>query len=226
MLTEYFLKGLVIGFTIAAPVGPINVLCVRRTIVDGRLAGLVSGMGAALADTTFGCIAAFGLFFIIELFDTERLWLNAAGAVLLAVAAVRTYYAGPPVAKTESHPSNLIGDFTSTFALTLTNPITIFSFIAIYAAFDIQPSEVIGAADWLLLLGVFLGSMAWWGLLTGFVGLFRRDFTPDGFKWANRISGIVIIGFALVVAFDTYFFYREGPTAHVTDNPAGLRNPR
>jgi threonine/homoserine/homoserine lactone efflux protein len=226
MLTEYFLKGLVIGFTIAAPVGPINVLCVRRTIVHGRLAGLASGLGAALADTTFGFIAAFGLFFLVELLKTERVWLNAAGAVLLAVAAVRTYYAGPPLPRRAPDPSSLIGDLTSTFVLTLTNPITVFSFMAIYAAFDIQPSDSISPADLLLLLGVFLGAMVWWTMVVEFVGLFRKDFTAAGFKWANRISGIVIMGFALVVAVDTYRVYREGPSPHDTQNSTGLRDPR
>lgn len=226
MLTEYFLKGLVIGFTIAAPVGPINVLCVRRTIVHGRLAGLASGLGAAIADTTFGCIAAFGLFFLIELLKTERLWLNIAGAVLLAVAAVRTYYAGPPVPRSAPDPSSLIGDLTSTFALTLTNPITVFSFMAIYAAFDIQPSDKISPADLLLLLGVFLGAMVWWTLLVEFVGLFRKDFTANGFRWANRISGIVIMGFALVVAIDSYRFYRDSIATHAAESPAGNGQPR
>jgi threonine/homoserine/homoserine lactone efflux protein len=226
MLTEYFLKGLIIGFTVAFPVGPINVLCAHRTLMHGRLAGIASGLGAALADTAIACVAAFGLFFITNLLNTERVWINSAGAVLLAVAGFRTYYRAPPKTRLTADPSNLIGDLTSTFALTLTNPITILSFITIYAAFDIQPNDEITAADWFLLLGIFLGSMVWWLVLTGFVGLFRKEFTPAGFKWANRIAGIVILICALVVAIDSYRYYREGAATNATENPAGLRDAR
>jgi threonine/homoserine/homoserine lactone efflux protein len=226
MLTEYFLKGLVIGFTVAFPVGPINVLCAHRTLIHGRLVGIVSGLGAALADTLFATLAAFGLFFIINLLDTERVWLNSVGAVLLAIAGFRTYYRAPPRPRLDPDPTSLIGDLTSALALTLTNPITIFSFITIYAAFDIQPDESVTAADWLLLLGIFVGSMVWWTVLIGFVGLFHKEFTPAGFKWANRIAGIVILACAVVVAIDSYRYYREGPRANGPENPTRLRDAR
>jgi threonine/homoserine/homoserine lactone efflux protein len=227
MITEYFLKGIVIGFTVAVPVGPINVLCAHRTLSHGRLSGIVSGLGAAIADTAFACIAAFGLFFLIEIIDAERVWFNSAGAVILAIAGFRTYYrAPPPKTQLALAPSNLLGDFTSTFALTLANPITIFSFITIYAAFDIHPNDKIGLADWLLLLGVFLGSMVWWSILTGFVGLFHKEFTPAGLKWANRIAGIVILACALIVAIDSYTYYRDGAANRGRETPAGLRDAR
>src|SRR5262245_48765810 len=130
MLTSLFIKGLVVGFLIAAPVGPVNVMCVRRTIMHGRLVGLVSGMGAATADTIFGAIAAFGLSFVYELIMHERFWLGLGGGILLLVMGVRTLLAEPPRATDTADPPNLLGDYTSTLFLTLTNPVTIVSFLA------------------------------------------------------------------------------------------------
>ena len=134
MLTSLFIKGLLVGFLIAAPVGPVNVMCVRRTIMHGRLVGLVSGMGAATADTIFGAIAAFGLSFVYEMMMTERFWLGLGGGVLLLVMGIRTLLAKPPRATDTVDPPNLLGDYTSTLFLTLTNPVTILSFLAAFTA--------------------------------------------------------------------------------------------
>jgi len=197
-----FVKGLVIGFLIAAPVGPINVLCVRRTLIHGRLAGLTSGFGAAAADTVFGAIAAFGVLFITDLLVAHQTELGLAGAVFLLVLGIRTLIKPPPDLVGGRDPTALVADFTSTFLLTLTNPITIFSFIGVYVAFGIKPDGRIDLGDWLLLLGVFLGSSLWWLLITSAAAFYRTRFTVAGFKWANRIAGIIILGFALFVIYE------------------------
>ena len=203
MLSSYFLKGLIIGFMVAVPVGPINVLCVRRTLVHGRLVGLISGLGAAAADTLFGSIAAFGLIFVAGVMMEERIWLSFVGGGLLVVIGLRTLLTSSATEPSRApDPTSLAGDFTSTFFLTLTNPITILSFLAIFAAFGIQADEAVDASDWLLLLGVFLGSTGWWVLLTGLVGLTRERFTQAGFRWLNRIAGAVILGFAVVLLWE------------------------
>ncbi len=203
MLSSYFLKGLIIGFMVAVPVGPINVLCVRRTLVHGRLVGLISGLGAAAADTLFGSIAAFGLIFVAGVMMEERIWLSFVGGGLLVVIGLRTLLTASATEPARApDPTSLAGDFTSTFFLTLTNPITILSFLAIFAAFGIQADEAVDASDWLLLLGVFLGSTGWWVLLTGLVGLTRERFTQAGFRWLNRIAGAVILGFAVVLLWE------------------------
>lgn len=204
MLISVFVKGLIIGFMIAAPVGPINVLCVRRTIVQGRVVGFVSGMGAACADTLFGAVAAFGLVFIHALLMGERFWLGVAGGAVLIVIGVRTLLAPPPQARDVAEQKlNLIGDFTSTFLLTLTNPVTIMSFLAAFTLFGVQDG---GGADepdsWLLLAGVFAGATAWWLLLTMGVGLFQHRFDANGLRWANRVAGILILAFAGFVLWE------------------------
>jgi threonine/homoserine/homoserine lactone efflux protein len=203
MLVSVFLKGLIIGFMIAAPVGPINVLCVRRTIMHGRLVGIVSGLGAAAADTVFGAIAAFGLVFIQTLLMSERLWIGLIGAAILVVLGVRCLIAPLPRPKTTADPTNLVGDFTSTFLLTLTNPVTVLSFLAAFTAFGIQGDGSIDIDEWLLLLGVFVGSSAWWLLLTLSVGLFHGRFNEPTLRWANRVAGIIILVFAGAVLLDT-----------------------
>lgn len=199
MLLTLFLKGLVIGFVIAAPVGPINIMCVRRTIVHGRMAGLASGVGAALADTLLGAIAIFGLAFVTQFVIEERFWLALAGAAFLAILGVRSLSKPPPKLISARDPTSLIGDFTSTLFLTLSNPITILSFFGIFAAFGVNPDELIGPDDWAALLGVFAGAMAWWLTVIGLAGLFHGRFTETGLMWANRITGIVMLAFAAIV---------------------------
>jgi threonine/homoserine/homoserine lactone efflux protein len=202
MLVTLFVKGFVIGFIIAAPVGPINIMCVRRTIVHGRLAGLVSGCGAAMAYTVLGAIAIFGLAFLSEFLIGERFWLAVGGALFLTVLGIRSLTKPPPKLVSGRDPTNLVGDFTSTFVLTLSNPITILSFFGIFAAFGVHPDERIGPDDWAALLGVLAGSTAWWLTLIGLAGMFHGRFTVSGLVWANRITGVVMLVFAAVVLFE------------------------
>jgi threonine/homoserine/homoserine lactone efflux protein len=203
LVVSVFVKGLLAGFLIAAPVGPINVMCVRRTIVYGRLVGIVSGIGAATADTFFGAIAAFGLTFLHDFLMREKFWFAIVGAALLVIMGVRLLIAKPPQKKKDepedADPATLLGDFTSTGFLTLTNPVTVLSFLAVFGAFGVQNQERSLADSWTLLLGVFLGSCTWWLLLTTTVGLLRDRFNREGLRWANRIAAVVILGFAVLV---------------------------
>lgn len=197
-----FLKGLIAGFLIAAPVGPVNVLCIRRTIVHGRLVGVLSGLGAAAADTIFGAIAAFGLSFVHELVMREKFWFGLIGAIVLVVIGVRTLWAKAPKEKDdkeEKDPATLLGDFTSTLILTLTNPVTVLSFLAVFSAFGVQNDERTLADEWMVVAGVFLGACIWWLLLTNSVAFFRDKFNQRGLRWTNRIGGVLILGFAVVV---------------------------
>jgi threonine/homoserine/homoserine lactone efflux protein len=199
MLVTLFVKGFVIGFIIAAPVGPINIMCVRRTIVHGRLAGLVTGSGAALADTILGAIAIFGLAFLEQFLLHERFWLALGGAVFLAVMGVRSLLKPPPKLVSGRDPTSLIGDFTSSFALTLSNPITILSFFGIFAAFGVHPDDQIGADDWATMMGVMSGALTWWLTVVSLAGMFHGRFTVSGLVWANRITGVVMLVFAAAV---------------------------
>jgi len=195
---SFFLRGIIIGFSIAAPVGPIGVLCIRRTLAEGRAAGFVSGLGAALADALYGCIAGFGLTFISSFFVSQRLWLQLIGGLFLCWLGFKTFTTAPAERAAEVKGGGLLRDFLSTFVLTLTNPLTILSFAAVFAALGLAGTEGDYAAAAILVSGVFLGSALWWLLLCGGVGLLRSRFDQRGMLWVNRVSGGLIIAFGVI----------------------------
>ena len=191
------LKGLVIGFSIAAPVGPIGVLCIRRTLVQGRLYGFVSGLGAASADAIYGAIAGFGLTFISTFLVEQQTWLRLIGGLFLFVLGLKTLLEKPKDQEFSDQMNKRIDAYGSTFFLTLTNPITIISFAAIFAGLGLASEGKNYFSAGILVFGVFTGSMLWWLLLSGGAGIFREKFTLNGLQWINRISGVIIIGFGI-----------------------------
>ena len=193
-----FFRGLMVGFSIAAPVGPIGVLCIRRTLTDGRVAGLVSGLGAATADAFYGCVAGFGLTFISAALIEHQLWFQLCGGLFLCYLGIKTLLSKPAEQAANTSGRGLPGAYASTFLLTVTNPLTILSFAAIFAALGLANTTESYASAVVLVLGVFLGSAAWWLLLVGGVGSFRTRFNMQGLLWVNRISGLVITVFGVV----------------------------
>lgn len=194
---ELLVRGLILGFTIAAAVGPISLLVIRRTIAEGRIVGLASGMGVATADATYGAIAAFGLGAITDLLIGGQRILGLVGGIFLLWLAWQTARAEPTEpATTPDRKSGLPGAYLSILGLTMTNPMTILSFAALFAGLGIAPGNVAGAAS--LTLGVFLGSSAWWLLLTLVVGALRSRVTKAWLGRINVASGVVIGLFALV----------------------------
>lgn len=196
----FFLKGILLGFAIAAPVGPIGILCIRRTVQYGRFSGLFSGLGAATADTIYAGIAAFGLNFASSLLIAGQFWLQLLGGLFLLYLGYKTFYAKIQGEERAVSHTTLISDFFSTFLLTLTNPATIFSFVAVFAALGLHTTEEekIGADALLLVVGVFLGSGAWWLSLSEGITLFRKRFSYKRMLWINRIAGALIAVFGAV----------------------------
>ena len=192
------LRGWLLGFAIAAPVGPIGVLCIRRTLSDGRLVGLLSGLGAATADMLYGAIAAFGVTAVQRVLVSQQPWLQTIGGVFLVYLGVRTFFARPAEnAASVGAPRGRLSAYLTTLGLTLTNPATILSFTVIFAGLRLgQIASGFGSAA-LLVLGVFLGSASWWILLSAVVGLFRERFNASWMVWVNRLAGAVILGFGL-----------------------------
>jgi threonine/homoserine/homoserine lactone efflux protein len=190
-----FFRGLVIGFSIAAPVGPIGVLCIRRTLADGQISGLVSGLGAATADAMYGCVAGFGLTFISSLLIGQQMWLRLFGGLFLCYLGIKTLLSKPAEKEANLNQSGLFSSYLSTFLLTVTNPLTILSFAAIFAGLGLATAGGSYASALILVLGVFLGSATWWFLLSGGVGLFHDKFNTQVLLWVNRISGVIIMIF-------------------------------
>lgn len=190
-------RGFVIGFGIAAPVGPIGLLCMQRTLNQGRMAGLVTGLGAASADAVYGFVAAFGLTLVSVFLVDYRYWLGVAGGAFLLYLGVRTLLAKPAERAARVEESDLVRSYLSTFVLTLTNPMTILSFIAIFAGAGLAAGAGSTWEATLMVAGVFVGSATWWLLLSGGVSLLRTRFTPRGMVWVNRGAGAIIVIFGL-----------------------------
>ncbi len=198
MDTDLLLRGAAIGFSIAAPVGPIGVLCIRRTLTQGRLSGLLSGLGAATADAIFGCIAAFGLGVVSRFLVDQQNALRLVGGLFLCYLGIKTLLIHPSNAeKTTLKNNGLVAAYLSTLFLTLTNPITILSFTAIFAGVGLASAAGSDFSAVTLVLGVFIGSALWWLLLSGGAGILRTRSNPANMRWINRISGLIITGFGV-----------------------------
>ncbi|HXT40453.1 MAG TPA: LysE family transporter [Candidatus Angelobacter sp.] len=201
MTTTFLVKGVIVGFSIAAPVGPIGVLCIRRTLTEGRLAGLASGLGAATADAFYGAVAVFGLTAISSLFVGHQILLRLAGGLFPCCLGVNTFLSRPGARAATPGKVSLAGAYSSTLVLTLTNPVTILLFAGVFAGLGVgnRMENHLGAS--LVVSGVFFGSAAWWLLLCGGVAVFRNQFDTQGLRRVNRVSGVVITVFGLMAIF-------------------------
>lgn len=197
---ETALKGVILGFSIAAPVGPIGVLCMRRTLDAGVLAGVAGGLGTALADAAYASIAAFGIAGLAATLQSARLPLAVVGAALLLWMGGKTFLAPSHESNApERGQSGLLGTTAATFALTAANPATILSFAAVFAGLGLAAG--VGASSAAAMVGgVFAGSMAWWVILSCGVASVRRRIGPRTMRWMNRISGAILIAFGLIAA--------------------------
>lgn len=194
----FFLKGLAIGFSIAAPVGPIGLLTIRRTLASGWASGFATGLGAASADALYGAVAALGLTAVSALLIAQEQWLRLAGGIFLIYLGWRTGTAQParqdPAMR---RAGSLWRDYLSSLALTATNPATILSFVAVFAGLGLAAAGSYGGAM-LMVLGVFLGSALWWLILSATVRQVRDRLRSDHLRWINLFSGTLLAGFGLL----------------------------
>ncbi|OHE79955.1 MAG: hypothetical protein A3G75_10070 [Verrucomicrobia bacterium RIFCSPLOWO2_12_FULL_64_8] len=194
---QTLLQGLIIGFCIAAPVGPINLLCLRRSLVDGRRVGFISGLGAAAADTVYGAIAALGLTAITDFLILHRPWLQFFGGIFMCGLGLEMMWKKPTRRETNAplHVSRMRDAFVSTFLLTLPNPVTIIAFTGVFAGLGLgwQTDGVAGTFE--LIGGVFIGSSLWWLVLTLLAGTFGRHLNDGTLRWITFGAGVVIAAF-------------------------------
>lgn len=199
-LIEFLLKGLAIGFAIAAPVGPIGVLCIRRTFAEGRAAGVATGLGAATADACYGAVAGFGLTAVSGFLLGFQSELRLFGGLFLCALGLKTALEKPASGAVKLEGRGLAPAYATTVAFTLTNPATILSFAAVFAGAGLgQQAHGIGAAL-AIVSGVFVGSTAWWLLLTGFVERWRRRYPDFAGLAPHALGGAVVAGVTLGVA--------------------------
>lgn len=206
---EILFKGILLGFAIAAPVGPIGLLCIRRTLQYGRLSGLYSGLGAATADLFYAMIAALGLTLVSDFFLHYLGCLKIIGGAVLLYLGIKTFFShqvdDKDAQETKSHTP--FKDFFSTFLLTLTNPLTILAFFAMFASFGLASIAQNRPHISLLLIGIFLGSSLWWLLLSEGVSFFRKKMGNRLLTLLNRIAGIALISFGILSWVSLFFCY-------------------
>lgn len=192
-----FLQSLVIGVSIAAPVGPIGVLCVRRTLAQGFGIGIATGLGAASADALYAMIAGSGLVLVAGFLVSQQQWIHLVGGVFLCYLGIRTSLTQPSKPVEISGRKSYAAAYSSTFFLTITNPITIMAFAGIFAGLGLAADNrsLLSLAS--MVAGVFLGSMFWWLFLSSVVSRYRNRFGERQMLWVNRVSGLVILGFGI-----------------------------
>ncbi len=200
-------RGLLIGFAIAAPVGPIGILCIQRTLHRGHLAGLVSGLGAATADACYGLVAGLGLTAVATFLSSQRVILGVIGGLFLAYLGVRMLLVPPATAAAMVQDGRGLGSaYTSTLLLTLTNPMTIFSFMAIFAGLGLATTahQSNGMDVIVLVAGVFGGSALWWSVLSSVTARLRRRMHATAMAWINRGAGVSLLVFAGYLMLETF----------------------
>ncbi|EOP73414.1 MULTISPECIES: LysE family translocator [Bacillus] len=202
MASEFLLKGLIIGFSIAAPVGPIGILCIRRTLENGKVVGFMSGLGAATADGLYSLIAGLSLTVITNYLINQQLWFQLIGGIFLGYFGVKTYKSKPSNTLTKSKNEQNIKAYASTFFLTLTNPVTILSFIALFSGLGIANSDIDLMEKLILVLGVFLGLILWWLFLSIVVSLLKNRINAYSLIIINKTSGLILLLFSLRSFYD------------------------
>ncbi|OIR06203.1 threonine efflux system [mine drainage metagenome] len=190
-----FLRGMVIGFALAAPVGPVGILCIRRALADGRYAAFIAGLGAACADTFYGAVAGLGITVISAFLVSHATTLRLVGGLFLMVLGGRTWRTPPRFDPQPVSGPGLARDFLSTFLITLSNPATILASMGVFAAMGVMGGSTAAAPSRLLILGVFAGSSLWWLVLSGIASALRAKFTPAALARLNHISGAALMLF-------------------------------
>ncbi len=209
----YILWGIIIGVAVAAPIGPVNIICLQRTLKLGIAAGLITGLGAAIGDAIFSAIAAFGLSVLETAFLQQGWWLRAAGGVIMAVFAVYIWRADPHLddeaATVKAGNGAPLRSALATFLLTITNPITILGFAGIFAAGGFSNMGIANATlltnGFFMIGGVFAGSVIWWLILCGSASHFRDRISDATLRLIDHGTAIVMAGFS-AAAFGSLIF--------------------
>lgn len=203
MESGLFIKGFIIGFSIAAPVGPIGILCIQRTLSGGNVQGLVTGLGAATADAIYGFIAAFGLTFISNFLVEQSVWFRLIGGLFLCYLGIKAFLSKPQDQTLSLGNRTTFSAYGTTFFLTLTNPMTILFFAGVFAGLGMVSESIQYTSAGLMVVGVFIGSGAWWLILSGATSILRNKINDHKLAWVNKISGLVILAFGVAAILST-----------------------
>ncbi|MSP36908.1 MAG: LysE family translocator [Deltaproteobacteria bacterium] len=193
------IKGILIGFVVAVPVGPLGILCINRALGTGALCGLLSGLGVATADALAAGIAALGISLVSGILSDYQIPLRVVGGIFLCYLGWQTYWTEPKAQAASGQVSGLLNAYATTFFLTISNPVTILSFIAIYAGLHVPSLHGRYFAATALACGVFVGSASWWVAMFVTMTVCRSKFDLRLVHWVHRISGVLIGGFGIAI---------------------------
>jgi threonine/homoserine/homoserine lactone efflux protein len=198
---ELILKGIIIGLTVSVPLGPAGIILINRTIKRGMLSGFFSGMGVAAADTILAIVAGLGFTFIITLFEDEKFIIGIIAGLVIIGAGIKIFLSNPvkEFRMKEKGKKTLLRDFISVLILSLSNPFTIFVFIAFFSGVNVKQTVKPQFVPFLLVPGIFLGTMSWWVFLSWFVNRFKRKIKLRGIVRVNQIAGIIIMALGVVL---------------------------
>ena len=199
METELFIHGIILGIALAAPVGPIAFVCIQRSLAQGRLHGIISGLGIATADAFYAAVTAFGLALISDFLLTRQWFFRLFGGIALIAVGIRIFFAAPPDATTAPGTESYLADYSTMLAFALANPLTILFFAIIIPGFGVVISGSTWVTPTIFVVGVFLGEVAWWVFLCGTLGSMRSYLTRDRLHLINRLSGLVITAFGVIL---------------------------
>jgi len=201
-----FIKGIIIGLAVSVPLGPIGMLCVQRTLGKGFRAGMMSGLGAALADTLYAILAGFGLQIISDFLLTHQAVFRIVGSFFLLYVGIKIFFTNPAVQlrKYRNQKSGNVGDTLSVFLLTLSNPLTMLAFSAIYAGMNIISTDTSQTMTVLITSGIFTGCIVWWLSLVMLVNVFRGKIRLRKMLYLNKISGFIIGIIGIITALSIF----------------------
>ncbi len=208
MWLELLLKGAVIGFMVSIPLGPIGVLCVQRTVNKGRRSGFISGLGAAAADTLFALIAGLGISIVIGFIEEKQIFIQVIGGVIIIYLGIYVFYSNPvrQIRMQRLNRNKLSQDFLSVFFLTISNPMAIFFFLAMFTGVNLASGPMSFFHLFFMVAGVALGSACWWFILSSFVNVFRHRFRLKNIWWMNKVAGVVIFFLGVAAILSVWIF--------------------
>jgi threonine/homoserine/homoserine lactone efflux protein len=197
---ELLWKGFIVGIVVSIPLGPIGILCIQRTVNKNWRSGYTSGLGAATSDTLYAVIAGFSLTIIVDFIARHEMLFNTIGAIIIIFLGWHIYQSHPSkeIQKFKRRGATYLQDYIITLLLTLSNPLAVFIFIAVFASSGLALNLSEPIKSLLIVGGVFLGASSWWLLITGIVNLFRHKFNLRILYWANKIVGVSVILFAII----------------------------
>lgn len=208
-MTEFifFLKGLIIGLLVSAPVGPLALICIRRTLVKNRLCGFVAGLGVATSDLFYAIVAGFSITLIYNFIIAEKLWFRLIGGLFLVYLGLRTilFKQKEKFNDKGKNNNNLVHDFLSTFFIALAGPFTLVFFLAIFSGLGIGQTDYQHFNTVVTIIGIFIGSVLWWGILSSLVDLFKERFNDKLIALINKVVGIVVLIFGILILFSPLF---------------------